>query len=65
VEKAAAQPRAGALLLASAGDTGWVADAARILRQFGFAVRTGAPVPGTGADIGLVMADTPPQSPPR
>jgi HPt (histidine-containing phosphotransfer) domain-containing protein len=57
VQTAAAQPRAGALLLASAGDTGWVADAARILRQFGFAVRTGAPVPGVGADISLVMAD--------
>lgn len=47
----------GALLLASAGDTRWVASVARILRDLGFAVQAGMPESGATADIGLVIAD--------
>ncbi|WP_432262472.1 Hpt domain-containing protein [Cupriavidus sp. TMH.W2] len=47
----------GALLLAVPGDTHWVDSVARILRDLGFAVQTGMPVPSATADIGLVIAD--------
>lgn len=47
----------GALLLASPGDTHWVADAARILRELGFAVQTGPPASACSAEFGLVIAD--------
>ncbi|RAS08723.1 Hpt domain-containing protein [Cupriavidus alkaliphilus] len=55
---AEAQSRPRALLLAPAGDPGWLADAARILRDLGFVVQIGvsAPVADMAADVDLVMA---------
>lgn len=46
----------GALLLATPGDTRWVASVAPILRDLGFDVHTDTPAPNAGADIGLVIA---------
>nr|WP_256504840.1 Hpt domain-containing protein [Cupriavidus sp. WGlv3] len=46
------------MLLAPAGDPGWLADAARILRDLGFVVQidVDAPVADIAADVDLVMA---------
>lgn len=46
----------GALLLATPGDTRWVAGVAPILRDLGFDVHTDTPAPDAAADIGLVIA---------
>ena len=46
----------GALLLATPGDTRWVASVAPILRDLGFEVHTDTPAPNAAADIGLVIA---------
>jgi len=58
VHAAEAQSRPRALLLDPAGDPGWLADAARILRDLGFVVQIGvsAPVADMAADVDLVMA---------
>ncbi|PZX26073.1 Hpt domain-containing protein [Cupriavidus phytorum] len=58
MDAAEAQSRPRALLLAPAGDPGWLADAARILRDLGFVVRidVGAPEADMAADVELVMA---------
>lgn len=58
MDAAEAQSRPRALLLAPAGDSGWVADAARILHDLGFTVQIGTSVPAVdlAADVGLVMA---------
>ncbi|SOY63228.1 conserved hypothetical protein [Cupriavidus taiwanensis] len=58
VKAAEAQTRPTAWLLAPASDSDWVTDAARILRDLGFAVQTGvsATVPEMAADADLVMA---------
>lgn len=58
VDAAEAQSRPRALLLASAGDSGWLADAAQSLRDLGFAVQidAGAAVADGTADVDLVMA---------
>ncbi|WP_018314696.1 Hpt domain-containing protein [Cupriavidus sp. UYPR2.512] len=46
----------GALLLATPGDTRWVAGVAPILRDLGFDVHTDTPAPNAAADVGLVIA---------
>ncbi|WP_373376633.1 Hpt domain-containing protein [Cupriavidus nantongensis] len=58
MDAAEAQSRPRALLLAPRGDPGWLADAARILRELGFVVRidVGAPEADMAADVELVMA---------
>lgn len=58
VDAAEAQSRPRARLLASAGDSGWLADAARILRELGFVVDidVGAPVTDLAAEADLVLA---------
>ena len=58
VDAAKAQSCPRALLLAAAGDSGWLADAARILRDLGFVVDIDAGAPGAdmAADVDLVMA---------
>ncbi|WP_258874650.1 Hpt domain-containing protein [Cupriavidus taiwanensis] len=55
---AEAQSRPRALLLAPAGDPGWLADAAPILRELGFVVQIGVSptVADMAADVDLVMA---------
>ncbi|SOY97549.1 conserved hypothetical protein [Cupriavidus taiwanensis] len=58
VDAAEAQSGPRALLLAPAGDPGWLADTARILHDLGFVVRidVGAPEADMAADVELVMA---------
>ncbi|SPA42426.1 conserved hypothetical protein [Cupriavidus taiwanensis] len=58
MDAAEAQSRPKALLLAPAGDPGWLADAARILRRLGFVVQieVGARKADMAAEVELVMA---------